>query len=356
MQIVLVLAACGPAEPLATTTDAPLVTSTPTAMPTPSAEPLPSVRFVVETPRPPQVDLAHEVNLILAERIGGTTCFFGGDGHPFLDRAELAADVAALPGGIGWVEEPWVWAGGRDELIDALAIEVLAEGEREFWVITEINAFPAGRQYIESPAVLDTPIWVAANTTGPLPPERCPDDEPPASVEPEPTVNPKVVDLGLTMQQLADRWNAQYPPEELILREVSVLIMDAGPGRLQDQSFSVQFPMGHLYGIAWADGRVYAVDVSGERYHDADDAANQQLTLTAMETLIRAVRGDAGEAATDELIAELGIAVVGQPLASDECVERADTRVELDGIRYHFVGEGCPGWSLLIDDVDNPYE
>ncbi|MGH2429707.1 MAG: hypothetical protein ACRDGV_12670 [Candidatus Limnocylindria bacterium] len=42
MQIVLVLAACGQAEPLATTTDAPLVTSAPTAMPTPTAEPLPS--------------------------------------------------------------------------------------------------------------------------------------------------------------------------------------------------------------------------------------------------------------------------------------------------------------------------
>ncbi len=294
--------------------------------------------------------------MILAERIGGTTCFFGGYGHSFLDRSELEADVEALPGGIGWIEEPWVWAGGRDELIEALAIDVLVERPHEFWVITELNAFPAGQQYVEWDAVGDTPIWVAANTTGPLPPEQCPDDEPPASVQPEPTINPAVVDLGLNMQELADRWNARLPPEELILREVSVLTMDAWPGRPQNQSFSVQFQMGHLYGMAWTDGRVFAVHVSGERYHDADDAANQQLALAAMETLIHAVRGDAGEAATDELIAELGIAVVGQPLASDECAERADTRVELDGIQYHFVGEGCPGWSLHIDDVDNPYE
>ena len=142
--VALAIGACGTAPIGSVDAPADVASASPTASATASI----GIRLVYQTPQPPEITLDNTVVQELSTRVDGATCFVSGDVLVVV-TAEIVRPLAERLGRPpGWLDEPTLFLGSRDALVDALDREVLAEDDGEFWVLLDLGRLPSAQQYL----------------------------------------------------------------------------------------------------------------------------------------------------------------------------------------------------------------
>jgi hypothetical protein len=256
-----------------------------------------------------------------------------------------AVDAAADGAGIeeGWLAVPGV---GRffigpniERAAIALGATILAFGGRGDTAVF-LDGAASGFGGLPTPA--GRTAWFTHGMTRPTECRPVVNDTP-APVAATPTVDPADQRIEVRLDAFGRAWNAGEPSLPIGPFE----IVDTGA----DDSFSYQFNPGLvIHGQVWPDNIIRVVFVSAEPgiigTNEVDEIRLAE-SRRAMAALIRAAAPTMTAAELDGVLVELGIdtLVVGE--VTQRTVRTHDLAIFLNGTAQ-------PGWSLRIQDADDP--
>ena len=319
----------------------------PTESATASPSPIPSVRIVYESPMPSRQSFEHEATVAIGE-MTGADCFVSGSSLLVYDPTDDAERIGDLPGRTGWLDEPWVWAGSSEALADALGGTLIGQTDIEAWVMyVDAAGEPRGESFWAYPTQLGDTIWHAKDSVAATP---CPPDaDVPQSVAPQPTPDPATDHLGIDIATFAERWNEAVAGEALAIGEVVVTVF--GEARSFSPDLSAWLT---IYGRAWGDERVRAIQVKAEPELAPDPAGALVTMRDTFASTLDVIDPTLSAADRERVIDELGIATLDWH--PDDPAPNDVARSEANGIAYSLTGSGFPEWTLHVYAAGDPEE